>query len=252
MPTRHGEGADGRRGDIAADHPAGDDPVTDRRLAIVVPVLDEVENLRSLLPALLAIGDEVVVSDGDSSDGSAALARHLGARVVEGPPGRGGQLARGAAATSAGILLFLHADTRLPAEAPRLVRQAIADGAVGGAFHLRFDQRRPLLALAERLIAWRSRWTRLPLGDQAHFVTREVFDRLGGYRDWPILEDLDFSRRLKRQGRVVLLGPPVTTSARRYLEGGIVATVARNWLIWALFACGVPPRQLARLYPQVR
>lgn len=217
-----------------------------------MPVLEEAANLQTLLPALLAIADEVVVSDGGSRDGSAALARRLGARVVEGPPGRGGQLDRGAAATSAAILLFLHADTRLPAEAPAAIRRAVAEGAVGGAFHLRFEERRPLLAVAERLIAWRTRWTRLPLGDQAHFVTREAFTAIGGYREWPILEDLDFSRRLKRQGPVALLVPPVTTSARRYLEGGILATTARNWLIWLLFACGVPARRLARLYPPVR
>ena len=218
------------------------------RLAVVVPTLDEADNLRRLLPELAAAFDEVVVSDGGSADGSPEVAGALGARVVGGPPCRGGQLNRGAAACEAEVLLFLHADTRLPPDAPELVRRAVGGGAVGGAFGLRFDRRPPLLALGERLIAWRTRWTRLPLGDQAHFVTRATFDALGGYRDWPILEDLDFARRLKRHGRVALIDAPVTTAARRYLQGGIVATTARNWLIWGLFACGVSPHRLARLY----
>lgn len=230
------------------------------RLAVVVPTLNEAENLARLVPELLAGFDRVVISDGGSADGSAELARRLGARVVEGPAGRGGQLNRGAAAAggdngeSAGgdVLVFLHADTRLPPEAPDLLRRAVADGAVGGAFLLRFDRRPPLLVIGERLIAWRTRWTRLPLGDQAHFVTRAAFAALGGYRDWPILEDLDFARRLKRHGRVAIIQAPVTTAARRYLQGGIVATTVRNWLIWGLFTCGVSPRRLARLYRHVR
>jgi rSAM/selenodomain-associated transferase 2 len=222
------------------------------RLAVVVPTLNEAENLGRLVPELLAGFDQVVVSDGGSADGSAELARRLGARVVEGPAGRGGQLNRGAAASDGDVLLFLHADTRLPPGAPGLLRRAVAGGAVGGAFLLRFDRRPPLLALGEKLIAWRTRWTRLPLGDQAHFVTRAAFTALGGYRDWPILEDLDFARRLKRHGRVALIEAPVTTAARRYLQGGIVATTVRNWLIWGLFACGVSPRRLARLYRHVR
>lgn len=222
------------------------------RLAVVVPTLDEADNLRRLLPELVPAFDEVVVSDGGSADGSAEVARALGARVVVGPAGRGGQLRRGADASTGDALLFLHADTRLPPGAPELVRRALAAGAVGGAFLLRFDRRPPLLALGEKLIAWRTRWTRLPLGDQAQFVTRAAYDALGGYRDWPLLEDLDFARRLKRHGRVALVDAPVTTAARRYQRAGIVATIARNWLIWVLFACGVSPRRLARLYRHVR
>jgi len=218
-------------------------------LAVVVPTLDEEESLRRNLPAARAAADELVVSDGGSRDGTVAVARAAGARVVEGPPGRGGQLDRGADATRAEILLFLHADTSLPAGAAEAVREAVRAGAAGGGFFLRFDDRRPLLRLGERLIGLRTRLTRLPLGDQAQFVTHDAFTALGGYRDWPILEDLDFARRLRRHGRIALLRPPVTTSARRFVERGIARTVVRNWWIWTLYACGVPPRRLARLYP---
>ena len=98
------------------------------------------------------------------------------------------------------------------------------------------------------MINLRTRLSRCPFGDQAHFVRRDIFDELGGYRDWPILEDLDFARRLARRGPIALLSPPVVTSGRRYLRGGPFRTVARNWLILALYFGGVPPRRLERLY----
>jgi rSAM/selenodomain-associated transferase 2 len=233
------------------------------RLTIVVPTLNEAESMERHLTAALAAAGEVVVSDGGSTDGTPEMARRLGARVVCGPRGRGGQLTRGAQAaspaastsaetTGAGILLFLHADTFLPPEAGRAVCEAIAAGAVGGAFCVRFDVDRPLLRLGARLINLRTRLTGLPLGDQAQFVRRDVFERLEGFRDWPILEDLDFARRLKREGKTVLIEDRVTTAARRFLELGIARTVATNWLIWLLFVLGVSPHRLVRLYYRLR
>lgn len=222
------------------------------RLATVVPTLNEEAALRRHLPAALAAADEVVVSDGGSTDGTLAVARELGARVVTGPPGRGGQLTRGAEATDAPLLLFLHADTRLPPDGIERIREAVAGGAVGGGFLVRFDAGGARLRLGERLINARTRLTRCPLGDQAHFVTRDAFRALGGYRDWPILEDLDFALRLRRCGRTVLIASPVTTAARRFVQQGVVRTVSTNWLIWILFFCGVSPHRLARLYRQIR
>ncbi len=231
------------------------------RLAIVIPTLDEETALRRNLPAALALADDVVVSDGGSSDGTLAVARALGARTVSGPPGRGGQLNRGAAAAladAADILLFLHADTTLPEGAGPAVRSALAPGApgaVGGAFLLRFDSDLPKMRLGSWLVKHRTRLTRLPLGDQAQFVTRDAFRELGGYRDWPILEDLDFAWRLRRRfgrRRLALIEEPVTTGSRRYLEQGVLRTVATNWLIWLLFALGVSPARLARLYRKIR
>ncbi|HYG65706.1 MAG TPA: TIGR04283 family arsenosugar biosynthesis glycosyltransferase [Thermoanaerobaculia bacterium] len=229
------------------------------RLAIVVPTLNEEETLRRTLPAALALleaGDEVVVSDGGSRDGTVEVARSLGARVVTGPPGRGGQLNRGAAAiadsTAAGVLVFLHADTTLPPAGARAIREAVAAGADGGAFLLRFDVDRPLQRLGSWLINARTRLVRVPLGDQAQFVTRQAFERLGGFQEWPILEDLDFAVRLRRSGKAVLVEDFVTTGARRFVEQGAVRTVATNWLIWLLFLLGVSPHRLARLYKHIR
>jgi rSAM/selenodomain-associated transferase 2 len=222
------------------------------RLAIVVPTLDEEDTVRRHLPAALAAADEVIVSDGGSRDGTVEVACRLGARVVAGPPGRGGQLNRGAAAASSDIFLFLHADTTLPPDGVSKIRQAIARGAPGGAFLVRFDVDRPMQRLGAWLINRRTRWLRVPLGDQAQFATRETFERLGGYRDWPILEDLDFALRLRRLDGMALIEEPVTTGARRFVEQGAVRTVAINWLIWLLFLCGVSPHRLARLYRQIR
>jgi rSAM/selenodomain-associated transferase 2 len=217
-------------------------------IALLIPALDEGESLRRLLPALVGQVDEVVVSDGGSGDDTVAVARAAGARVVAGPAGRGGQLNRAAAASSADILVFLHADTELPADGFEEVRRAIERGAVGGGFQLEFATERPLLRLGARLINRRTRWTRTPLGDQAQFVTRTAFEALGGYRDWPLLEDLDFARRLKAHGPVAILESKVVTSPRRFERLGVTRTIATNWLIWLLFGLGVAPARLARLY----
>lgn len=222
------------------------------RLAVIIPALDEEACLDRNLPQVAGLGDELVVSDGGSADATVAVARRHGARVVEGGRGRGPQLNRGAAASEAEILLFLHADTLPPPGAAEAIRRAVAGGAEGGGFRLRFAGEEVWTRIGSRLVDLRTRLTRLPLGDQGHFVTRAVFEELGGYRDWPILEDLDFARRLRRRGRLVILPLAMRTSFRRYRERGIARTVAVNWLIWLLYALGVAPRRLARLYRDVR
>ena len=217
-----------------------------------MPTLDEEEELAAHLPAALAQAEQVVVSDGGSADATCEIAAALGATVVHGAPGRGAQLNRGAAACDGELLLFLHADTRLPPGAAGAVRAAVAAGHEGGAFRIRFAPRSLAYRLGGAVVNARTRLTRLPLGDQAQFATREAFTRLGGYREWPILEDLDFAWRLRREGRVAVLPCAVTTSARRYQRQGIARTLATNWLIWALYVAGVPPQRLARLYAHVR
>jgi rSAM/selenodomain-associated transferase 2 len=222
------------------------------RIAVIVPTLNEAEALGRLLPAAMAEADEVNISDGGSTDRSVAVARAHGAHVVQGPSGRGGQLNRGAAAAESDILVFLHADSTLPSGGLDAVRQAIGQGYLGGGFRVRFDVDRPLLGLGAYLINLRTLLTRCPLGDQAQFVTRQAFSELGGFRDWPILEDLDLIRRLKRRGRVAVLSLEVTTAARRFVTQGIARTVAINWLIWGLYFLGVSPHRLARLYRHIR
>lgn len=222
------------------------------RVGVVIPTLDEEPALLDGLPAVVAVADRVVVSDGGSRDATAQVARRAGALFVAGPASRGGQLNRGAAALDTEILLFLHADTRLPAGALDEVRSAIAAGHVGGGFQVRFASDRRSLALGSRLVNLRTRWARIPLGDQAQFVRRDTFLELGGFQEWPILEDLDFIRRLRQRGRLAILAPPVATSARRFHRRGVTRTVTTNWAIWALFLAGVSPARLARWYRHVR
>lgn len=224
------------------------------RLSIVIPTLNEEHRLGSVLSTALEQADEVWISDGGSEDRTVAVAESYGARTVSGPAGRGIQLNRGAERADGDALLFLHADTRLPPAACVRVRRAIRRGAVGGGFRLRFDTEHPGLRFTAGLrfiaecINLRTRLTGCPLGDQAQFVERTAFTALGGFREWPILEDLDFLRRLKRRGRTVLLEEPIVTSPRRYLRRGAVRTIATNWLIFALYFAGVSPRRLARFY----
>ena len=222
------------------------------RISVVMPAFDEERAIASALAGALAQADEVVVSDGGSADKTVEIARQAGARVVTGSRGRGLQLNRGAAAASGDVLLFLHADTMLPAGAVELVRKAISAGAVGGAFEIRFDARGWVYRLGERVASLRSRWSHLALGDQAQFVRRESFTQLGGYREWPLLEDLDFMLRLRTIGPIAIVPTPVTTSARRFAVRGPLRTVLGNWWIWTQFVRGVAPERLAARYKDVR
>ena len=204
--------------------------------------------MRVLLPEVLNVADEVIVSDGGSKDDTVGAAQELGATVVMSEPGRGPQLNRGAHEASSDLLLFLHADTHLPDNGIDLIRMAVTSGHVGGGFHIRFDDPRSIFGLGSRVVNLRTSLTRSPLGDQAQFATKQAFQSLDGYRDWPILEDLDFIRRLKRLGSLAIIKHPARTSARRFAQGGIIATIANNWLIFGLYFLGVSPQHLSRLY----
>lgn len=217
-------------------------------LSIIIPTLNERPALERQLPELLHHYGEIWISDGGSRDGGPDWARRQGAQVICGPAQRGEQMNRGAAQAKGDILLFLHADTQLPPRADQLIERAMQPEVVGGGFRMRFTEPGPLLQLTSRIINLRSRWSGCPLGDQAQFVRRCVFQDLGGYRPWPILEDLDFARRLKRRGPTVLIPQTVGTSARRYIEHGLVRQLLTNWLIFGLYFAGVSPHRLSRLY----
>jgi len=225
------------------------------RIAAVVPTLDEQASLERTLANVASAADVVVVADGGSADRTMAIARDAGAIVVSSAPGRGGQLnagARGALDAGADVLLFVHADTVLPSGARPAIERAIESGAVAGGFQVRYDDPRRIFALGSAIVNLRTRLLRAPLGDQAQWVTRDAFTALGGFRDWPILEDLDLMRRAKKLGKVAVMEPRVSTAARRFVERGIARTIAINWTIWALFFLGVDPVRLARLYPRRR
>jgi rSAM/selenodomain-associated transferase 2 len=225
------------------------------KFGAIIPTLDEEVLLPRRLDEVLPQFDLVVVSDGGSRDRTVAIAQQRGAVVAEGSPGRGPQLNRGARlAIESGCeaLLFLHADTELPEKARATIEGCLAAGVAGGGCLIRIEETGGLLGLAPRLVNRRTRRKQIPLGDQAQFVTAEAFDRVQGFADWPILEDYDFIRRLKRVGRLTIPEVFVTPSSRRFEQRGVIRTVVTNWLIWTLFAVGVRPESLARLYRHVR
>jgi rSAM/selenodomain-associated transferase 2 len=222
------------------------------RLSIVVPALNEAANLARLLPDLVVREPraEVLVVDGGSDDDSrAVVARVPSVRWLSGPRGRARQMNAGARAAQGEVLLFLHADTSLPAGAGAAVLGALGDPAVvGGRFDVRLDSRRPLLRLVAWLMNRRSRLTGISTGDQGIFVRRAAFDALGGYPDIPLMEDVELTRRLKRCGRLAALGLCVTTSARKWEQEGVVRTIALMWTLRLLYALGVSPARLHRRY----
>jgi rSAM/selenodomain-associated transferase 2 len=223
------------------------------RLSIIIPTLNEAVTLRTVA-AGLASGPadvEVIVADGGSTDGTVAVAQACGLRVIAAPRGRGSQMNAGARAAQGSILLFLHVDTRLPKEALTLIECALADPAVcGGNFSLRFDGTTRAARYLTRLYPF-LRLGGMCYGDSAIFVRRAVFERLGGFRDFPIFEDVDLFRRLKCAGRFVRLPAWATTSSRRF-EGRFLRTFALWSLLQVLYWLGVPPRRLERLYRPVR
>lgn len=223
-------------------------------IALIVPVLNEARLCAQLCAslALSARDCEVVVVDGGSSDTTREQIHAAGLRLIDGPRGRATQMNAGAAATRAPVLLFLHADTRLPAGAPEQIRRILDDGAVGGCFKLRIDSPDPRLRLAASIINLRSRLMPSASGDQAIFCRRDAFERLGGFRPIPLMEDLDLVGRLSSLGRFALCDAAVETSARRWESRGVNRTIALMWALRLGYHLGVDPSTLQRLYGDAR
>ncbi len=224
------------------------DPKTSR-ISVIIPTLDESARLATTLGAIVAAvqpGVEVLVVDGGSRDDTVAVAEAHGVPVLASPPGRGGQMNRGAAAARGEILLFLHGDTLLPPGFAAAVRQALAEPeVVAGAFRLAFAPPLPAVAWGAN---FRSRRLQLPFGDQALFLRRELFLDVGGFPEIPLLEDVALVRALRRRGRIAILPQAVVTSARRWQRRGVVANTLLNQLILFCFFLGVSPARLAGWY----
>jgi len=221
-------------------------------LSIVIPVLNEAATLERLLPYLGAVCPEaeVIVADGGSSDGSAAVPpRFPGVRLVMSRRGRACQMNVGASAATGDVLLFLHADTRLPAGASAAIGEALQDPrVVGGRFDVRLASERLLLRVVGGMMNFRSRLTGISTGDQAIFVRRDVFEAMGGYAEIPLMEDVEFTGRMKRRGRLAALRLRVTTSARKWEREGILRTILLMWTLRFLYFVGVSPARLHRWY----
>jgi rSAM/selenodomain-associated transferase 2 len=220
-------------------------------LSIIMPVLDEAANiseaLRRLAP-LHAQGAEIIVVDGGSSDGTAALAQPLADKVLGAQRGRALQMNAGAAAATCDVLLFLHADTQAPEDAGRTIldRLAASDRA-WGRFDVRFEGG-GLLRMIGFLMNARSRLTGIATGDQAMFVARAAFESVGGFPDIPLMEDVAISVRLKRVSRPLCLRATVTTSGRRWERQGVLRTILLMWKLRFAYFFGADPRRLARQY----
>lgn len=220
---------------------------------IIIPTLNEASHLETLLSDLCdREGDaRITIVDGGSTDGTWEIASRFSVRALRAPRGRASQMNAGARAAGGDILLFLHADTILPPDAFRRVADTLADPDVaGGSFRLTFDRSDPWLAA----YAFFSRINH-PLftyGDQALFVRREVFAKIGGFREMPILEDVEIQRRLRRAGRFVKLPQAVVTSARRFVQMGPVRQQLLNVALVALYHLGVAPARLKQLYADAR
>ena len=220
------------------------------RLSVIIPTFDEADTLSGCVASVRSViaQCEIVVADGGSRDGTLARARSLaGVLALVAPRGRGPQLNAGAAAASGDVLLFLHADTRLPADAEALVRSALADpGVVGGSFFLGFDSPHPLLRLSSLASRLNRSWA--TYGDQGFFFRREIFERLGGFAPIPLFEDVEFQSRVRRLGRCVKIQRPVTSSARRFLRVGIARQQLINLMLVTAYHLGASPHWLARWY----
>jgi rSAM/selenodomain-associated transferase 2 len=221
----------------------------DRRISIVIPALNEEHALVPTLVRAQRQADpcEILVVDGGSTDETRTVAQSHDVRVLQAPKGRASQMNRGAEASTGSILLFLHADTRLPPHALSRIRAALANPQVhAGTFSLRFDRPTPLL----RFYAWCTRWPwmRLCFGDRGQFVEREAFEQVGGFPDWPIFEDLELAARLHAHGGFRFLDTAVTTSARRFRRHGLVRQQLRNLYLWSHYMLGTDPERVAHLY----
>jgi len=220
------------------------------RLSVIIPCLNEDKRLLDCIRSAQRLNPfEVIVVDGGSRDRTVELAEREGARVIKTSRGRGIQLQEGASASKGEILLFLHADSVIKEEID--LKAYIRDGFIGGFFRLRFDDPSLSFRLIEFFANMRSRLFKLPYGDQAIFVKKEVFQKIGGFRPYPFLEDIDLVLRLRKMGKLISLDIPVVVSPRRLKRGFPFSPILlsiRNVIIVLLYILGISPFKLIKLY----
>jgi rSAM/selenodomain-associated transferase 2 len=218
------------------------------KVSVIIPALNEAENIKSCLLSVARQQGrfEIIVVDGQSADDTAEIAGHY-ARVIGSERGRAAQLNAGSRHACGDVLLFLHADSKLHPDALTELRRSLENPqVVGGTFTLKFDSDKLLLKLYAFFTRFKPRY--FHYGDQGIFVRRSVFDRLEGFKRMPLMEDLDFLSRLRKAGRVALIKLPVTTSARRFLEHGLMRQQLLNFFLVALYVLGVKPETLSKWY----
>jgi rSAM/selenodomain-associated transferase 2 len=223
-------------------------------VSIIIPVLDEARSVNTTLSRLFREvdepNDEVIVVDGDCQGGTLSVIDDDRVIGIRSPAGRAIQMNAGVGVAGGDLLLFLHADTRLPPGGLSLIRRELdRRGVVGGAFDLAIDSPRFAFRLIEQVASLRSRLTRIPYGDQAIFIRKGAFEQLGGFPLVPIMEDVALMGRIRRHGwPIIILPHRVRTSPRRWEREGALYTTLRNWGLMTLYLMGVSPVRLARYY----
>lgn len=218
-------------------------------ISIIIPALNEAASIGETIARLAGFSNaEIIVADGGSSDETVRIAEELGAVVIEAPRGRGSQLAAGARAANSDVLWFLHADTLAPADADKRIFAALADGKIaGGNFSIAFHG----TTFWPRFLTWlypKLRFLGLRYGDSAFFARRSAYEEIGGFRDYPIFEDLDFIRRLRKAGKLKTVSAIVETSSRRFERKSFVLVFLRWTILQVLFWLGVSPEKLVKIY----
>lgn len=228
-----------------------------RNISVIVPALNEEAAIEDTLLALRQEGfkeAEIIVVDGGSSDKTCEIAGGLADKVITSARGRGLQMNAGARAASGEILLFIHADCIVPAGAYGLIRLALADDKVSaGAFDLRIDHEGAWARVLEWTANRRSRLTGVPYGDQGLFTRKETFDNIGGFKEMPLMEDMEIAGRIKKAGSIVFLDERIFASPRRWVSEGVLRTTLRDWAIAIAYTVfKVSPERLARHYGDMR
>ncbi len=223
-------------------------------LSLIIPVWGEAKSINENIKQVRELDAggiaEIIVVDGDPEGSTISAIRDEGVRTAIAQKGRARQMNHGAALANGDVLLFLHADTLLPSNAFALIRAAMNDKRfVGGAFDLGFDTSRKIFKITESYVFLRTRLTRIPFGDQAIFIRRDFFEKIGGYRDIPIMEDVELMKRIRKRADPICIIPvKVRTSVRRYEREGVLRCTLRNWLMQVSYALGMSPERLERWY----
>lgn len=221
-------------------------------LSVIIPTYNEAEGIAAtLLPLqhLRGLALEIILVDGGSWDSTLEQAKPLVDRIIEGSSGRARQMNAGASEATNDILLFLHADTQLPTEFPKLIQHALSiSGTEWGRFDVRLSGQAPMLRVIEWMMNWRSGLTGVVTGDQAIFIRRHLFQQIGGYADIPLMEDIELSRRLRHQTWPQRIRTPLTTSSRRWEQNGIWRTIFLMWRLRLAYFFGASVEKLAKSY----
>ena len=222
-------------------------------ISVIIPILNEAKILAKTLSRLQPelVNHELIIVDGGSTDGSVDIAKKYG-RVVISERGRAKQLNAGASASTGDILIFLHADVWLEAGAFAAVETALSSGYVGGGFLQKIDGPSILYRIIERTADMRGKYLKVFYGDSGIFVSRSNFERIGGFTEVPIMEEMGFSKKLRRLGKTKMVKPRIHISARRWEANGIIRTTVKNWFITLLYFLGFSSERLAKLYRNIR